>query len=178
MKPPAAPLGDSRRTPQVPEPVPQERIRAAAVLRNRAAALLKDGRPGEAQVLLEEAIRVLPGCAEAEIRSGNIRRAALDLDGAAARYRRALAIKPDYAWAHLELAICLQRAGNAEAAMDHYRQAVRYNPKLYKTVLFALVDQQNGCFWLDTAALKRELLGKRDLPGDTAPQHIKGRDAG
>jgi tetratricopeptide (TPR) repeat protein len=76
-----------------------------------------------------------------------------------------LAIKPDYAWAHLELAICLQRGGAADAALEHYRQAVRHNPKLYKTVLFALVDQANGRFWLDTAELRRQLT---DAAGRTA----------
>ncbi len=135
-------------------------VKQAALLRNRAVAALKDGQPQQAEALLREAIRVFPGFAEAEIRIGNIRRGLNDLKGAAEAYRRALAIKPDYPWAHLELAICLQRGGEAGAAMDHYRQAVRYNPKLYKTVLFAMVDQQQGSFWLDTKALKRELLGE------------------
>lgn len=148
-------------TPANPGPAgPPAQIKQAAVLRNRAVALLREGRAGEAQVLLEEALRVFPGFAEAEIRIGNIRRGLSDAAGAEARYRRALAIKPDYAWAHLELAICLQREGRAEDALDHYRQAVRHNPKLYKTVLFAIVDQPNGCFWLDTRELKRQLLGE------------------
>ncbi len=134
-----------------------EHVKAAAVLRNRAVAALKEGRGREAEALLLEAVRVFPGFAEAEIRIGNIRRGRSDLEGAALAYRRALKIKPDYAWAHLELAICLQRGGKAEGAMDHYRQAVRYNPKLYKTVLFAMVDQPQGSFWLDITALKREL---------------------
>lgn len=134
-----------------------EHVKAAALLRNRAVAALQDGRGKEAEALLKEAVKVFPGFAEAEIRIGNIRRGRGDLKAAAQAYRRALKIKPDYPWAHLELAICLQRAGAAEDAMDHYRQAVRYNPKLYKTVLFAMVDQPQGSFWLDIAALKREL---------------------
>lgn len=132
-------------------------IRQAAQLRNRAMAEVQAGRPLQAIPLLEQAIGIFPGFAEAEIRIGNIRRGRSDLEGAALAYRRALKIKPDYAWAHLELAICLQRGGKAEGAMDHYRQAVRYNPKLYKTVLFAMVDQPQGSFWLDITALKREL---------------------
>ncbi len=127
------------------------------MLRNRAVEMLKTGRAKEAEALLEEAITLFPGFAEAEIRIGNIHRARNDVEGAAARYRRALAIKPDYPWAHLELAICLQRSGQPDAAMEHYRQAVKHNPKLYKTVLFALVDQKHGRFWLDVAALKRSL---------------------
>ncbi|MEO3429331.1 tetratricopeptide repeat protein [Pelagibius sp. CAU 1746] len=134
-----------------------EHVKAAAVLRNRAVAALKQGRGAEAEALLQEAVRVFPGFAEAEIRIGNIRRARGDLEGAVQAYRRALKIKPDYAWAHLELAICLQRGGDTESALDHYRQAVRHNPKLYKTVLFAMVDQPQGSFWLDIEALKREL---------------------
>ena len=150
--------------PQPPRATPPaglpEHVKQAAVLRNRAAAALQAGQPKEAEALLREAVRVFPGFAEAEIRIGNIRRGRNDLDGAADAYRRALAIKPDYPWAHLELAICLQRGGHAEDALEHYRQAVRHNPKLYKTVLFAMVDQQQGSFWLDTNALKRELLGE------------------
>ncbi|GAB4391301.1 MAG: hypothetical protein Tsb0032_02580 [Kiloniellaceae bacterium] len=140
-----------------------EHVKQAAILRNRAVAALKDGQAPAAEALLRDALRIFPGFAEAEIRIGNIRRASHDLDGAAAAYRRALRIKPDYPWAHLELAICLQRDGEAEAAMTHYREAVRFNPKLYKTVLFAMVDQPQGCFWLDTRALKRELLGEAAL---------------
>ena len=130
------------------------------MLRNRAGALLQAGRPAEAEALLREALGIFPGFAEAEIRIGNIRRGLNDLKGAIASYHQALAIKPDYAWAHLELAICLQRGGQSPAALEHYRAALRHNPKLYKTVLFALVDQQNGTFWLDVAKLKGQLLSE------------------
>ena len=140
---------------QRPGPPPQ--IKAAAVLRNRAVALLQGGRAAEAEALLKEALGIFPGFAEAEIRIGNLRREAGDAEAAVRRYRRALAIKPDYAWAHLELAICLQRGGRTDEALTHYRQAVKHNPKLYKTVLFALVNQPSGCFWLDLAELKRQL---------------------
>src|SRR3546814_741489 len=102
------------------------------------------------------------GFAEAEIRLGNLRRVAGDAEAAKKRYRRALAIKPDYAWAHLELAICLQGGSEADAALAHYRQALRYNPKLYKTVLFAMISQPSGCFWLDLAELKRQLASAGD----------------
>jgi len=155
----ASPTPPSRAATQAPGGPPPH-IKAAAVLRNRAVALLKGGRPTEAEALLKEAIGVFPGFAEAEIRIGNIRREAGDAETALRRYRRALAIKPDYAWAHLELAICLQRLGESEAALSHYRQALKHNPKLYKTVLFALVSQPSGCFWLDLDALKRQLTGE------------------
>ena len=160
MKASATPPRQSTSTQPPGGPPPQipTQIRAAAVLRNRAVTLLQAGRPAEAEKLLKEAIALFPGFAEAEIRIGNIRRERGDAAGAVRRYRRALAIKPDYAWAHLELAICLQRSGEAAAALDHYRQALRHNPKLYKTVLFAMVSQPSGCFWLDLAELKRQLL--------------------
>ena len=47
--------------------------------------------------------------------------------------------------------------GEAEPALEHYRLALRHNPKLYKTVLFAMVSQPSGCFWLDLAELKRQV---------------------
>ena len=148
----------ARPTPAETGPAtPPQQVKAAAELRNRALTLLQTGRPAEAQAALQQAIGIFPGFAEAEIRIGNIRRQLGDAKGAIARYRRALAIKPDYAWAHLELAISLQRGGELDGALDHYRQAVQHNPKLYKTALFALVDQPNGRFWLDLEALKREL---------------------
>lgn len=143
-------------------PAQPPEIKAAALLRNRAVALLKAGRAVEAEAALKEAIRLFPGFAEAQIRIGNIRRERGDLDGALRRYRRALAIKPDYAWAHLELATCLQRSGKAEPALEHYRLAVRHNPKLYKTVLFTMVSQPSGCFWLDLAELKRQIAPEGD----------------
>lgn len=152
--------------PNAPQPgPPPPQVKAAAVLRNRAVTLLQAGQAADAEALLKEATRIFPGFAEAEIRIGNIRREQGDAEGAMKRYRRALAIKPDYAWAHLELAICLQRAGRTEAALQHYRRAVRHNPKLYKTVLFALVNQSSGCFWLDLAELKRQIAGPGS-PGD------------
>ncbi|MEQ8355240.1 MAG: tetratricopeptide repeat protein [Kiloniellaceae bacterium] len=142
-------------------------VKAAAVKRNRAVALLRDGQTAEAEALLIEAIGLFPGFAEAEIRIGNIRRDLDDSDAALKRYHRALAIKPDYAWAHLELAICRQRRGEAEAALEHYRLAVRHNPKLYKTVLFALVSQPRGPFWLNFGELRRRLTDA--APGTKEP---------
>ena len=59
------------------------------------------------------------------------------------------------------MAICLQRRGEAEAALDNYRLALRYNPKLYKTVLFALVSQPRGPFWLNFAEIKQVLRDDR-----------------
>jgi tetratricopeptide (TPR) repeat protein len=145
---------------------PPEHIKAAALLRNRAVALVKDGRPREAEALLDQAIGIFPGFAEAEIRIGNIRRDLGDSDTALERYRRALAIKPDYAWAHLEMGICRQRRGETEAALGSYRRALRHNPRLYKTVLFALVSQPRGPFWLNVTELKRlltqDMAGARD----------------
>lgn len=162
--------------PQPPRPQPPaglpEHVKKAAILRNRAVAALQDGRGKEAEALLKEAVKVFPGFAEAEIRIGNIRRGRSDLEGAARAYRRALKIKPDYAWAHLELAICLQCAGEPEGALDHYRQTLRYNPKLYKTVLFAMVDQPQGSFWLDIDALKRELRVEAPPPAQS-----RGKDS-
>ncbi len=145
-------------------------VRQAAQLRNEALALLKAGQAREAETRLQRAISIFPGFAEAEIRIGNIRRDLGDSAAARARYRRALEIKPDYAWAHLELAICLQRDGAAAAALDSYRRALKHNPKLYKTVLFALVSQPRGPFWLNFAEAKRLLTEDRSATaedGDT-----------
>ncbi|MGH6949110.1 MAG: tetratricopeptide repeat protein [Kiloniellales bacterium] len=132
-------------------------IAAAAGLRDRAVALARQGDSATAVTLLEQAIDLFPGFAEAQVRIGNLRRNAGQGEAAIRSYRRALEIKADYAWAHYEYAICLQQIGRFDEAMAHYRSAATGNPKLYKAVLFAIVNQPRGRFRLDFAALRRML---------------------
>lgn len=51
-----------------------------------------------------------------------------DLAGAAASYRRALELKPDYARTHNNLAAVLDRQGRPREAMAHYLRAIEYAP--------------------------------------------------
>jgi tetratricopeptide (TPR) repeat protein len=45
-------------------------------------------------------------------------------------WEQALRIKPDYADAHYNFGVALERAGRVQEAISHYKQAVRIKPDL------------------------------------------------
>jgi tetratricopeptide (TPR) repeat protein len=82
-----------------------------------------------------------------------------DYPGAAAAYRRAFALKPDYAEAALNLGIVLQEGGDTDAAMAAYRDAYRLRPQLFGSIAMALTSAPHGRLWLDETELRRSLAG-------------------
>ena len=52
------------------------------------------------------------------------------IEGAIAQFQQALRIKSDYAEAHKNLGITLEKAGRVPEAIQHYEQAVRLRPDL------------------------------------------------
>jgi tetratricopeptide (TPR) repeat protein len=90
---------------------------------------------------------------------GLVRQNLRDYIGAAAAYRKALEIKPDYAEAALNLGIVLQEAGDLERAMRAYVEAYRLRPQTFGTIAMALTSASHGRLWLDEAALRRSLGG-------------------
>jgi tetratricopeptide (TPR) repeat protein len=81
-----------------------------------------------------------------------------DHRGAAAAYRKACDIKPDYAEAALNLGVVLQELGDIDGAMRAYAQAYRLRPSSFGTIAMALTSAPHGRLWLDEAALRRSLL--------------------
>jgi tetratricopeptide (TPR) repeat protein len=90
---------------------------------------------------------------------GLVRQDLRDFPAAADAYRRALAIKPDFAEAALNLGIVLQDAGDPDAAMTAYRTAYRLRPTLFGAIAMALTSASHGRLWLDEDALRRSLAG-------------------
>jgi predicted TPR repeat methyltransferase len=82
-----------------------------------------------------------------------------DSIGAAAAYRRALELKPDYAEAALNLGVVLQEKGCVDDAMRAYREAYRLRPEMFGTIAMALTSAPHGRLWLDEVALRRSLGG-------------------
>ncbi len=82
-----------------------------------------------------------------------------DFRAAAAAYRKAIEIKPDFAEAALNLGIVLQESGDPDAAMAAYRSAYRLRPTLFGGIAMALTSASHGRLWLDEAALRRSLSG-------------------
>jgi tetratricopeptide (TPR) repeat protein len=90
---------------------------------------------------------------------GLVRQDLRDPAGAAAAYRKAIELKPDYAEAALNLGVVLQESGDLEGAMHAYAQAYRLRPQSFGTIAMALTSAPHGRLWLDEAALRRSLGG-------------------
>jgi tetratricopeptide (TPR) repeat protein len=90
---------------------------------------------------------------------GVVRQDLREFGAAAGAYRKALAIKPDFAEAALNLGIVLQESGDPDAALSAYRAAYQLRPNMYGAIAMALTSASYGRLWLDEDALKRALAG-------------------
>ncbi len=88
---------------------------------------------------------------------GVVRQDLRDHAAAAEAYRKALAIKSDYAEAALNLGTALQEGGDLDGAMRAYADAYRLRPEMFGTIAMALTSAPHGRLWLDEAALRRAL---------------------
>jgi tetratricopeptide (TPR) repeat protein len=90
---------------------------------------------------------------------GLVRQDLRNFRAAEAAYRMAIAIKPDFAEAALNLGIVLQEAGDPDAAMRAYAQAYRLRPEMFGSIAMALTSAAHGRLWLDENALRQALAG-------------------
>jgi tetratricopeptide (TPR) repeat protein len=90
---------------------------------------------------------------------GLVRQDLRDDTGAAAAYRKALDIRPDYAEAALNLGIVLQESGDLDSAMRAYSEAYRLRPSTFGAIAMALTSASHGRLWIDEASLRRSLGG-------------------
>ncbi len=88
---------------------------------------------------------------------GLVRQDLHDHPGAAEAYRKALALKPDFAEAALNLGVALQESGDTDAAISAYAAAYRLRPDMFGSIAMALTSAPHGRLWLDEAALRRAL---------------------
>jgi tetratricopeptide (TPR) repeat protein len=147
---------------------PQAREAWRAVLKaipqhQEAAARLgrlawEDGDHTEAATMLERA-SASDAPASVWFDLGVVRQDLRDHAGAATAYRKAIALKPDYAEAALNLGIVLQECGDLDSAMRAYTEAYRLRPQTFGTIAMALTSGSHGRLWIDEASLRRELEG-------------------
>jgi tetratricopeptide (TPR) repeat protein len=118
----------------------------------------EDGDHTQAATLLERAVA---GDAPASIwfDLGVVRQDLRDHAGAITAYRKAIALKPDYAEAALNLGIVLQACGDLDSAMRAYTEAYRLRPQTFGTIAMALTSGSHGRLWIDEASLRRSLGG-------------------
>jgi tetratricopeptide (TPR) repeat protein len=116
----------------------------------------EDGEHILAASLLERAAaREVPATVWFDL--GLVRQDLRDLAGAAAAYRKALAIKSDHAEAALNLGTVLQDTGDLDGAMGAYATAYRLRPAMFGSIAMALTSAPHGKLWLDAAALRAAL---------------------
>jgi len=93
-----------------------------------SSALLDAGRAGDAANMLDRAFSGGLDTPALNCNRGNAARALGDQDSAEARFRRALALDPQYALAWYNLGGLLQERGRLNEAVDAYRAAVQAAP--------------------------------------------------
>jgi tetratricopeptide (TPR) repeat protein len=116
----------------------------------------EDGDLATAASLLERATKG-EAPAQAWFDLGVVRQDLRDHAGAAAAYRKALDIRPDFAEAAVNLGIALQERGDLDAAMAAYRTAYRLRADMFGTIAMALTSAPHGRLWLDENALRQSL---------------------
>jgi tetratricopeptide (TPR) repeat protein len=94
---------------------------------------------------------------------GLLRQDLRDFPAATDAYRKAIAIKPDFAEAALNLGIVLQEAGDPDAAMRAYAKAYQLRPEMFGSIAMALTSAAHGRLWLDENALKRALTSTESV---------------
>jgi tetratricopeptide (TPR) repeat protein len=136
------------------EVVPQHQEAAARLGR----LAWEDGDLAGAAMLLERAIAAAAP-APVWFDLGLVRQDLRDYGGAAAAYRKALELSPDYAEAALNLGIVVQEGGDLAGAMRAYAEAYRLRPSMFGAIAMALTSARHGQLWLDEAALRHSLGG-------------------
>ena len=97
---------------------------------DRAMALFREGRAGDAEALCRAVLERVPGHARASQLLGLIRFNAGDVETAIVLLERAVAAKPDDAVAEFNLAAALAAIGRLDPAVVHYERALALRPTL------------------------------------------------
>lgn len=117
----------------------------AEALRRLGEAFAKLQRRDEAASALDQSLRADPGAAETYYALATVRS---DSARAEAAYREAIRIQPDYAAAHMNLAILLLRTGRMSEARDHFERAIRFHPEYslghYNYALMLITQDEAG----------------------------------
>jgi len=128
---------------------------------NLGLALAALGRHAEAVASHDQALECEAGLAEAWNSRGNSLVALERLDEARASYARAVATRPDYSNALVNLATREQRARELAPALGHFRRAYELSPGPF--TLAKYVDaRHHACDWAGLAGLEQSLRAAPD----------------
>lgn len=113
----------------------------------KAEELFNRNQLGEADALFAEISRAAPADVESLVMRGLIHRKQGLLREAEELCRRALKLKPDFAWAHQVLGTALQSQGNLAQAISCYQRAIQLKP-----------DFADACYLLANAQRESDAL--------------------
>lgn len=122
----------------------------------------EDGEIALAARLLERAAQ-LEAPASVWFDLGLVRQDLRDYAGAAAAYRKAIALKGDHAEATFNLGVVLQETGALDEAMRAYAEAYRLRPASFGNIAMALTSASRGKLWLNEASLRRVLQDRNQI---------------
>ncbi|MGH9328982.1 MAG: sulfatase-like hydrolase/transferase, partial [Vicinamibacterales bacterium] len=105
------------------------------VLTAYSLALARRGRSADALAALGRAREPDPASARRLVETGTVRLIAGDRDGARRDFEAALATNPESARAHSSLGVLAAEDRHLSQAIEHWREAVRLDPREYRTVL-------------------------------------------
>ena len=122
-------------------------------------------RDEEAMAAFERATSTGAAPAEAWFSLALLRQDRGDDAEAAAAYRAALRVRPDFHEAALNLGVALGETGRIEAALDAYAHAWRLRPESFGRIAQSLVSGRAGLLFLSPASLRTCLDGRGRLDG-------------
>ncbi len=131
------------------------------------------GNHGVAREMLEHALRLNPGFADAHHNLGVAMAGLGDSEGALAQYDEALRLKPGVAQIHVNRGLLLLRRGRFSEARDAFAAAISLRPGHLQARLEHLYAKLFLCDWdgqeAEFSALRDALEGMLTRPGATAP---------
>ncbi|MFN7979330.1 MAG: protein kinase [Vicinamibacterales bacterium] len=136
-------------------------VALGSALQLRGAFLAQPEALARSQALLEQAVTLEPARAEAHVRLGQVLTQRGDIVAGEAAIRRGLALEPDSALAHTQLARLLWLGqGRIDDAITHFRRGVALAPEAgYTHLQLALLEALSG----DLASAERSAAAAVDL---------------
>ena len=101
---------------------------SALVMNLLGVTLTRQDRPHEAVAVLDKAIELVPGFAEAHDNRGIALKVAGDLDGAIESFDKAISARPKFTEAYFNRGNALKDHGRFDAARESYGEAIRLKP--------------------------------------------------
>jgi len=122
-------------------------------------ALVGLGQSDAAHTCFDDLLRADGDDVEARRAMANLYMGCCRFADAAQQLEHCLALAPSDAHATLALGACAQELGRVDEALTHYRRLLQREPSRYYEVVKKLTSASKGCFWVNSAELRRVLLG-------------------